>query len=311
MNKLQAPFPWFGGKSRVADLVWSRIGNVPNYVEPFFGSGAVMFGRPHAPGIETINDKDGMVANFWRAVALYPADVTKHADWPVCENDLHARHAWLVSIKDDFAGRLEGDPNFCDPHVAGWWVWGICAWTGGGWCSGRGPWSPVDGKLVKGAASPGIKRQRPALGNGGMGIHRKNVSVSDWIDALSKRMRRVRVCCGDWSRIMRPSVTFRHGLTGVLLDPPYGDVLRDKDIYACDDLAVSRDVNTWCADNGSNKNLRIALCGYAGEHDNLEEMGWDCIAWKASGGYGNQGGRVNVNASKERIWFSPSCADVS
>lgn len=31
---LKAPFPWFGGKSRVADVVWRRFGDVPNYVEP-------------------------------------------------------------------------------------------------------------------------------------------------------------------------------------------------------------------------------------------------------------------------------------
>jgi DNA adenine methylase len=53
---LRAPFPWFGGKSRVAPLVWERFGNVPNYVEPFFGSGAVLLGRPHPPKTETVND---------------------------------------------------------------------------------------------------------------------------------------------------------------------------------------------------------------------------------------------------------------
>ena len=41
---LKAPFPWFGGKSRVADIVWDRFGDVANYVEPFFGSGAVLLG---------------------------------------------------------------------------------------------------------------------------------------------------------------------------------------------------------------------------------------------------------------------------
>lgn len=49
---MKAPFPWFGGKSRVADLVWDRFGDVPNYCEPFFGSGAVLLQRPYAPGIE-------------------------------------------------------------------------------------------------------------------------------------------------------------------------------------------------------------------------------------------------------------------
>jgi DNA adenine methylase len=54
---MQAPRPWFGGKSRAADLVWSRLGDVPNYVEPFFGSGAILLARPHEPRIETVNDR--------------------------------------------------------------------------------------------------------------------------------------------------------------------------------------------------------------------------------------------------------------
>jgi DNA adenine methylase len=59
----RAPFPWFGGKSRVADVVWERFGDVRNYVEPFFGSGAVLLGRPGgARGTETVNDLDGFVA---------------------------------------------------------------------------------------------------------------------------------------------------------------------------------------------------------------------------------------------------------
>lgn len=74
---LRAPFPWFGGKSAVSGIVWERFGDVPNYVEPFFGSGAVLLGRPrdHAAGLETVNDKDGYVANFWRAVQRDPQAV--------------------------------------------------------------------------------------------------------------------------------------------------------------------------------------------------------------------------------------------
>lgn len=32
---LKAPFPWFGGKRRVAPIVWERLGNVDVYCEPF------------------------------------------------------------------------------------------------------------------------------------------------------------------------------------------------------------------------------------------------------------------------------------
>jgi hypothetical protein len=35
---LKAPFPWFGGKSRVAPLVWERFGDIAVYAEPFAGS---------------------------------------------------------------------------------------------------------------------------------------------------------------------------------------------------------------------------------------------------------------------------------
>jgi len=77
---LRAPFPYFGGKSTVAEIIWQRFGDVPNYVEPFFGSGAVLLARPHAPKTETINDKDHFVANFWRAVKHDPDAVAHWAD---------------------------------------------------------------------------------------------------------------------------------------------------------------------------------------------------------------------------------------
>lgn len=61
---MKAPFPWFGGKRRVAHLVWDRFGDVPNYVEPFAGSLAVLLERPHTPRCETVNDKDCYLANL-------------------------------------------------------------------------------------------------------------------------------------------------------------------------------------------------------------------------------------------------------
>ena len=93
---LRAPFPWFGGKSRAASIIWARFGDVANYIEPFAGSLAVLLARPTPPRIETVNDLDCNVANFWRAVQADPEAVAKFAAWPVNEADLHARHRWLV-----------------------------------------------------------------------------------------------------------------------------------------------------------------------------------------------------------------------
>ena len=131
---MRAPFPWFGGKSRVSELVWERFGNTPNYVEPFFGSGAVLLARPHEAKIETIHDRDCFVANFWRALQSDPDAVARHADNPVNEADQHARHLWLIN-QTDWAERMKTEPEFYDAKIAGWWVWGQCIWIGSGWCS--------------------------------------------------------------------------------------------------------------------------------------------------------------------------------
>jgi 16S rRNA G966 N2-methylase RsmD len=93
-------------------------------------------------------------------------------------------------------------------------------------------------------------------------------------------------------------------LTGVFLDPPYADTAkRCDDIYACDSLSVAHKVREWAIINGDNKLMRIALCGYEGEHQMPDS--WECVAWKAHGGYG--GDTITQNSAKERIWFSPYC----
>jgi DNA adenine methylase len=100
---VKAPFVWFGGKRKVAPQVWQALGDVKNYVEPFAGSLAVLLGRPHDLGddglrrVETVNDADGYIANFWRALTADPDAVAHYCDWPVNETDLFARHLWLVN----------------------------------------------------------------------------------------------------------------------------------------------------------------------------------------------------------------------
>ena len=157
-----------------------------------------------------------------------------------------------------------------------------------------------------GIAGRGVKRRLPHISSAGLGVNKGG--VYDWFDALARRLRDVRVCCGDWSRICGPSPTFINGLTGVFLDPPYSDDAGRDEVYSQDDFAVAHAVRDWCLANGDNKLLRIALCGYEGEHNELQQCGWRVHAWKTVGGYGSQGsGRGRDNAGRERIWFSPHC----
>ena len=286
---LKAPFPWFGGKSRAADIVWRHFGDVRNYIEPFAGSLAVLLCRPTTPGVETVNDADCYLSNFWRALSADPVQVAHFADWPVNEADLHAWHKWLIA-QTDFRSRMKTDPDFYDAKVAGWWVWGLCSWLGSGWCSDE-------------------YAQIPNLGSSGMGVNRKSLrsgsagmDLEGYLKLLSSRLRNVRVACGDWSRVLGESITTKHGMTGVFLDPPYS-CERDQ-AYAVDSKNISHDVRDWAIANGDNKMPQIALCGYAGEHEMPDN--WSVVEWKANGGYGNlANGKGRENAKKERIWFSP------
>lgn len=299
---LEAPFPYFGGKRRVAAEVWRRFSRVRNYVEPFFGSGAVLLGRPGDRfGTETVNDKDAMIANFWRAVRSDPAEVARLADYPVIEADLEARHYWLVCQRERIAA-LMADPEAYDAKVAGWWVWGLCAWIGIGWCDGRGPWNVEAGKWTKRNAGQGINRQLPHLGNAGQGINRRGVAIESWLAALSERLRGVRVACGDWRRVLGDSVTVKHGMTAVFLDPPY---TVGADLYSASEGCIFDDVWAWAIENGDRAGMRIALCGY--DDGREAPPGWSVYAWNARGGYGSQGKDGSVNAHRERIWFSPHC----
>ncbi len=384
-------------------MVWDMFGQVDNYVEPFFGSGAILLGCPHPGHTETVNDADGLLCNFWRALQFAPDDVAHYADYPVSEADLHARHRWLVDRRS-MVEALMADPDWYDAQAAGWWVWGISQWIGTGWCPPTGAVSlktphlgdaglgPHRGSLARGRTKDGgLWRQRPNLGNGvnsggngihatrlsqklphlqngdgtegsrgvhrvslgkkmpfiaspspdrkqyGLGIHGKRLSqqlpnigstssggeikgrgvhreslqeisaLYDYFRALAARLRRTRVVCGDFERILGPSVTWRHGLTAVFLDPPYADA--EHAVSYAGGGNVWERVTQWCEENGDNPLLRIALCGY--ESTWSAPAGWNAIKWRTPGGYGSQGnGRGRANAAREVAWFSPHCIGI-
>ena len=339
---LVAPFPYFGGKARVAARIWARFGDVANYVEPFCGSAAVLLAAPSAPPIVTLNDADGFIANFWRAVAADPDAVAAAVDWPVNEIDLFARHVWLIEQSTDLRRRLEADPDAFDAQIAGWWCWGACAWIGTGWCSGEGPWMiDVDGVLVNrklphlgdagrgvnrklphlGDAGRGVNRQLPHLGDAGRGVNRQlphlgnagrgvvctsiNDHLRTYMARLADALRTARVTAGDWARVCTPSVTTRHGLTAVLLDPPYGEGAQDYSAGGNADKDIAAAVWAWAQANGDDPLLRIAVCGY--DDGRATPPGWSALRWTARKGYQAEGGASADKPQREMIWFSPHC----
>ena len=193
--------------------------------------------------------------------------------------------------------------------------------------------------------------KRPNLGHrGGRGLFRhlgsendwgsetteaRTAFIKDWIASLSNRLRNVRVCCGNWSRVCSSDTVLGGlGTVGIFLDPPYATDLdrlaewkkailsgnpvevkkskcgnRSKGLYLNDSDDPNKllaDVNLWCFAFGADPNNRIVICGLDQEHNDLEAVGWKSITWLPNGGYSNLSA-ASPNSRRERLWASPAC----
>jgi hypothetical protein len=322
---MKAPFPYFGGKRTVAGEVWSRFGRPKQYIEPFCGSAAILLAAPVPASLEVVNDANGFIANFWRAVKHQPATVAYWCDYPVSHIDLGARHGWLMDHRADLEALHDPDwPG--DAKIAGWWLWGQCAWIGSGWCEwdavGKVPHAGNAGRGIQavgqvphaGDAGMGIQAvgQVPHAGNAGRGIqavgqvpHAGDAGMGEgelltscgrtawaWLHRLADRLERVRVVHGNWSRCLNSHYGAEE--TAVFLDPPYRAY---EALYGAGEKLVADEVEAWARDNAG---LRVALCGHVGDYD---LPGWTEHRWSREGNtYGS-----DKTKDAECIWFSPAC----
>lgn len=321
---LKAPFPYFGGKSKVIGEVWKRFGQVKIYVEPFFGGGSVLLGNPYwQTTFEAVNDKDHMIANAWRSLKNDPDGVFKYCDNPSIEIDFHLNHIWLVNEGKERIKRCEWDKDFYDVEVAGIWILGMSNVIGSQYASGVGKWNTETLKLASELGTynikeitkyatdnnidimgSGVDRSRPsntALYNG---INRKNmkayenyaegdeifppsIKMREYLRELAVRLKYVKVYCGDWTRVTtKPMISKDNHIGAIFLDPPYSlEANRDKELYVVEDLSVAHDVRQFCIEKSDDPKLRIALCGYDDEHTELEQYGYVPYYWSTHGGY--------------------------
>lgn len=284
---MKSPYSYFGGKNKIAHEIWKRFGNVNWYLEPFFGSGAVLLNSPYTPTNEIANDVYCMITNFWRSVKYSPNKTAKYADAPMNEIELHAVQDYLIANMFELENKLRADMEFHDPKIAGLWVWGVSQWLGTNWCSNR--------TLYK----------RPTFNKSG--IHRSGTNIKEFFHHLSLRLRKTIICCGSWDRVVSDFITTKNEPMGIFLDPPYSaDAGRENNLYIKDDLNVSRQVFDWCIENGKRNNFKIAFCGYSNEYEFPED--WSALNWKGNCAWANWGNNKGKdNAKKEMIWFSPGC----
>lgn len=67
MASKKIAFGWYGGKFSHLDWLLPLLPSSQHYCEPFGGSGAVLINRDPAP-VETFNDLDGEIVNFFRVL---------------------------------------------------------------------------------------------------------------------------------------------------------------------------------------------------------------------------------------------------
>ena len=313
---MQAPFPYFGGKSSIANIVWEALGQPGQYIEPFFGSGAVLLNRPYwkPEYVETVVDLNCWIANVWRSIAFSPDKTAEYCDWPVNHVDKHARRNYMIEQEGKLRDGLASDPEWHDPKTAGYWIYCAGCWIGSGLTEKR---KKDDGlcKIQQLAGSgKGVHNvslcQMPHLTCAGNGVHSlsKTYHIFEWFNDLSARLRRVRIVCGSWDQVLGGNWQAGNFNTcGMFFDPPYATKDRSK-CYHHDDNSIPAKVLEYAKKRGDDPKFRIVLAGYGEYEDLVENHGWSKQGWKANGGYGNQTkSGTNENRFKETLYFSPHC----
>ena len=333
LEVLTAPFPYYGGKRRIAPAVWQRFGEVDRYIEPFFGSGAVLLANPRPARSEIVCDLNGFICNFWRSIRHDPQQTAYYADYPTIHHDLSARHKWLIRWFENHH-RLIEDSDFYDAKVAGWWCWGMSLWIGGDFCqlaehvrdkrpvvrpgSGqtrgicdRHTHIPLEERIAK---QPRVSDSIPKVTDC---LYRltgqQRASIADWFINLSQRLKNVIVLNRSWESAITPTIlgdTDHHSqsVRAVFLDPPYLLTNRISTLYQTETQdttdKAARDSYNWAVSRGNNSGYRIAYCCAEGDFD--IPPGWASIN-QAFSGIRNSARR---SERREIIMFSPACLPV-
>ena len=316
METLDPPMVWYGGKRRIAKKMWEYFGEPKIYLEPFLGAAAVLLANPNPCQLEVVSDANHYLCNFFRAVKSDPEGVSDYYDFPIHECELHARHQWLIN-------HCYLDPEAYDVQMAAYFAWGAKLWIGSGWCKkGSENWNAPDKRPTMPRSSENLpqvrmlnrttvtdmpREQVPAIARQsedfvqGRQIKRPRcdrdcqdaiASNLAYLRALSNRLLKVKVLCGDWKRCVSRSLMTNGGRTvghtAVFLDPPYKLKDRDPKLYNHDSPTIATEVEAWCRDYDGD--AKMAICGMTGDYDLPKWTQWE---W----------GKSNKFGRRETVWF--------
>lgn len=110
---MRTPITYYGGKQNMLKVILPKIPHHTTYVEPFFGGGAVFFGKPKSD-FEVVNDINNRLITFYK-VLKYDYDALQN----LIDETFHSRHQHKTSDGEYEAGFEE----IKDPLVMAWAVW--------------------------------------------------------------------------------------------------------------------------------------------------------------------------------------------
>lgn len=193
---MKPPVPYFGSKATLAPWIVSLLPRHEHYVEPFAGSLAVLLAKVPSR-METVNDLDGRLMNFWRVLRDQPDDLAR-----ACALTPHSRAEYTDALK-----RIDVET---DPLERARLAWVILHQGRGRRFDGHEGWRHTVGRTVAGG---GDKRVA-------FGISR----AVELITQAAERMRTVTLEC-----VPALDLVGKYGAhPDVLLfvDPPYLDSTR-------------------------------------------------------------------------------------
>lgn len=94
-RELITPFSYYGGKFSHLDSILPLLPEEDHYVEAFSGSGAILLNREPAQ-VETLNDLDGSIINFFRVLRESPEELLYQV-----EQTPHSRSEYELALEDD------------------------------------------------------------------------------------------------------------------------------------------------------------------------------------------------------------------
>jgi DNA adenine methylase len=267
---------YYGGKIALSRQIVPLMPAHRVYLEPFAGGAAVLFAKPRCER-ETLNDLDGQVMRFWRALRDRPAELAEAvAATP------YSREEWRASRDDDAVCDVEAARRLL-VNVDQSFSRSRSGWSPPCLGDGRGRWQPGSWQNLP-----------PKLLAAAERLHGVALENADALDLIG------RWDLPDCVIYVDPPYTGAHRL-GVRDAPA-----RQKHGYAVDDddgtlwtrlAAVLQEV----------QHASVILSGYPCEE--ADELGWRCVPLRMKRTVQSRAGGALEDAP-EVVWLSPAVPEV-